>query len=77
MEVFEAIVQNNYQPRPGPLSVQVHLFLSIDILACNDGYRVVVNICSEPFPCSIASFAICTYIGEHYVTAYLSMVHLQ
>ena len=41
-------------------------FLSVDVLAFYDGYRVVVNICSEPFPCSIASFA----IDERYVSVY-------
>ena len=41
--------------------------LSIDVLAFYDGYRVVVYICSEPFPCSIASFA----IDEHLMFLYI------
>ena len=64
VEVFEATVRNIY--RPGPCQYRYAHFLSIDVLAFNDGYRVVVHICSEPFPCSIASFV----IDEHYVFVY-------
>ena len=42
-------------------------FISIDILAFHDGYKVVVYICSEPFPCRIASFS----IDEHLMFSYI------